>query len=295
MVGTLLDVADDQHREHPFPGELRSLHVQGLQTRLGIFGRIIGAEIRDRVSAIAIGSGAALSAWAIFYSIVDAGGEARFYQIYGNGPISTFGPFTSLGIILYVLWIIAAITAVIGMPRLTRILLVATFPVAVIARLLSERLGMSLFPSTTTVLVLEILATLALLGTARANTRRRVWIAASLTVGASLLTYALWSGHMLPSTGRYFFFERAFFLINWPPMVAWITAGASIIVVACLATRRWVWASVTAISVLPWLALYVYRNQDGILFWGLCMLVLASVATAVSLLTAGYRINVTKV
>jgi hypothetical protein len=294
VLGTLLDVADEAHRTAPAKGELANLRASGIAGRMGVFGRVLSPAIRNRVSAIALGTGVAISGWGIVFGMTNGQTVGNFYNFYGVGPSRTFGPFTSLSIILYLLWALAFVASLIGPAIVMRVLLVATFPAAIVARVVSEHLGMNLFPSTTTVLMLELFALLAVFGSPRPRAQWRIWVGVSAAIAIASLTWILWRGHYLPTVNGYFFYEREF-LFRCPPFVTWICAGAAVIVTACLAIQRWMWATVVTISALPWLALYVSGNPGDLIFWSVTAVLLALAAAAISLRMAGYRIHITKV
>jgi hypothetical protein len=292
MLGTLLDVAQERGERTPTRSDLRSLRLHGLAARLGFVSRILTPAIRDRVSAIALGTGVALSAWAIVFSLVNARSVDNFTNRFGRGASTTFGPFASLAIILYALWVLAFIAALIGRPRLMRVLLSATLPTAMVARVLSEQLGMNLFPSTTTVLMLEFFALLALLGTARPTARWRLWVGAGAAAAIALVSLVLSGAHALPTVNGYFFFERTFFFESGFFLPQLCTGGA-VLAIMCLALHRWRWAAVVTISMLPWFALLFSRNPGDYTVWAVIALAIAATVTFIALRTDGVRLRIT--
>jgi len=296
VVGTLLDVADESGERTPSKSDLRSLRLHGLAAHFTFLGRILTPAIRDRVSAIALGTGFALSAWAAFFEVANARGLDRFSSLSGHGTATTFGPFVSLGIILYLTWLIAFTTSFLGRPWLLRLLLVATIPAAIVARVVSEQLGMNLFPSTTTVLLLEMFALLALLGTPRPTARWRIWIGLSAVVAVALITWVLRGTYGFLDTGdNVTYFGRYFFFQAGPigGVIAGYCAAGAGVAILCLLLQRWTWAAVVTISMLPWFALYLSRDPGDFAFWTAAAIVLAVVAMAIALRARGLRIDIT--
>ncbi|HEY4267146.1 MAG TPA: hypothetical protein VGM94_03030 [Galbitalea sp.] len=296
VVGTLLDVAGERGERTPTRTDLRSLHLHGLAARFGFLDRILTRAIRDRVSAIALGTGFALSAWAAFFEVRNARGLDRFSSLSAHGTTTTFGPFVSLAIILYLTWLLAFGASFLGRPWLLRLLLVATIPAAIVARVVSEQLGMSLFPSTTTVLLLEIFALFAVLGTPRPTARWRVWIGLSAAVAIALITWVLRgtfgflvTGDNFAYFGRYFFFEAG----PIGGVISGFCAGGAGVAILCLVLQRWTWAAVVTISMLPWFALYVSRDPGDFVFWTAAAIVVAVLAIAITLRARGLRLRIT--
>ena len=296
VVGTLLDVAQERGERAPARSDLWSLRLHGIAARFGFVGRILTPAIRDRVSAIALGTGVAISGWAIFFELVNGRDVGRFANEYGRGVATTFGPFASLAIILYVTWVLAFGAALLGRPWLLRVLLVATIPAAIVARVVSEQLGMNLFPSTTTVLLLEAFALLALLGTARRTARWRVWIGISAAVTFGLVAWVLRGTHGFLIVGpNVMFFGRYFFFQAGPigAVIGGLCTAGAVFIILCLALQRWTWAAVVTISTLPWFALYISRNPGDFAFWTAVAIILATLATAIALRARGIRLRIT--
>lgn len=296
VVGTLLDVAQEGRQRTPTRSDLRSLHLHGLAAHFRFLDRVLTSAIRDRVSAIALGTGFAISAWAIFFELVNGRDVGRFANEYGRGVATTFGPFASLGIILYITWVLAFGAALLGRPWLLRLVLLCTIPAAIAARLLSERLGMNLFPSSTTVLLLEAFALFALLGTARRTARWRVWIGISAVITFGLLTWVLRGTYGFLSAGpNVMFFGRYFFFQAGPigSVIAGYCAAGAILAILCLVLQRWTWAAVVTISMLPWFALYLSRDPGDFVFWTAAAIVLAVLAIAITLRARGLRLRIT--
>lgn len=298
MVGTLLDVAEEDGRETPAAGELANLRATGLASRFGLVGRAIPRALRDRVSAIAIGTGAALSLWAIPYSVTNAVTVVTPPIYWSSGAGTTFGPFVSLAIILFALWILAFVTAMIGMPRVTRVLLVATIPMAFVARFLSDGLGMNVYPTVTFAIVMTMLALLGLVGRPAPVRRWRLWLLASVVISFGVLTFQLYQWHSFPSTDSFFFFEQRMFIAD-TAFIQWMVVAAPVVAILCLLGRRWIWAAVAMVTSLPYFAVqldnvFLHGSVGEFGVWALIVVVVAAAAAAVGLRAAGFRITVTR-
>jgi len=304
-IGTLLELAHEDGRSAPANGELRNLRLSGLGARAGIFERAIPAAVRDRVSAIALGTGLAISAWGILFSIVSAallhgGIPGVDFQYWGRpSDIVTFGPFASLDIILYALWVAAFGAALLGKPWLMRAFLIAALPAAVAARVLSEQLGMTVYPISTQVILLAVFALFGMLGTPRPRARWRLWIGISGAVAIGTLALTMWISQVgLSNLGDSSFYDLSFFYRG--ALTGWVCVCAPILVILCITLGRWVWAGVATISFLPWLALCLaasaHRANSDIgdqLAWVGIGLAATAIATVVSLRAGRVRIHIT--
>jgi hypothetical protein len=159
VVGTLLDVAEDDHRAAPARGELADLRAAAVAARLGPTGRL-SANVRDRVSALTLGLGAAIGGAGLLALLWDA----RWMPVAAREEINTFGPFASAGVILYGLWILAFVVALLGLRRLTRVILLTTLPVAAALYFFAPALRMNWSPTLTTIGILALLALMSLAG-----------------------------------------------------------------------------------------------------------------------------------
>jgi hypothetical protein len=304
VVGTLLDVAEDRGESSPSKDDLRNLRARGIQERLGWVGRALTASARDRLSLIALGTGLAISLWGLVFSTVDAA-QLRGNLLpswMGGDPLNlyagtTFGPFASLDCILFALWIAAFVTALIGLPRVTRVLLVATIPAAAAAGPVSGALGMPDHPSYSFLVLLCLFAILALLGTPESAARWRLSVGISGMVATLVLSAAVLRSHI----GLFLYpgmnFHHGAIGTNFP-LVGWICVAAPALVILCIALARWSWAAVIALSAVPWIAVYVVANSFSpspwaLVFWIGTVVVLAGIAAVISLRTRHLRIRIT--
>jgi hypothetical protein len=259
--------------------------------------------IRNRLSLIALATGLAISLWGMAFSIVDA---AQLHgQLLPKGigdPLNlylgtTFGPFASLDCILFAVWFAAFTAAVIGLPRVTRVLLVATIPAAVVAGLVSGILGMPDRPSTAFLVLLGLFALLALLGTPRPAARWRLAAGISGIAATLVLSAALWHSHIALFLYPGMEFHHGA-IGGVFPLVGWICLAAPALAILCIAFSQWAWAAVIAISAVPWLAIYVEASAFSpspadLLFWVGIVIVLAAIAAVISLRTRHLRLRIT--
>jgi hypothetical protein len=303
VVGTLLDVAEDRGESSPSKGDLRDLRARGFQERMGWVGRMLTETIRNRLSLIALATGVAIATWGVVFSILNAAMEDNligtgFLNLYTG---ATFGPFASLDVILFVLWIAAFGAALLGQSVLTRVLLVATLPAAVVAQFLSGALGMERHPNTAFTLLLCGLAILATLGRARRARRWRLSLGITAVVTTTALAWLLWRS---ATPGFHLYLALSYenhIFDSAQPFVGWICAIAGVIVLVSIASARWGWAAVTAISALPWLGLFIIPKLVGnsnsagdLLFWFGIAIVLVGLAVAFSRRFGRIRITFTR-
>jgi hypothetical protein len=259
MLATLLDVASAQSRTRPSASELFSLAANGLRARASLLELLVPAPVRDRAAAISLGAGVAISVAGALLSVqsaqlVRAEGFAR------GVPVATFGPFASLGIVLYGIWVIALVATACGLAKITRTLLALTIPAAIVARVMSERLHMTLFPTSTTVIFLELFAVIALFGTPTLTRRLRISTGLAAVVASVAIAIELISIYRNPLAANWFLFERSFFVIA--PWASWGFGVLLLGSILCLALRTRAWAGACAVLSLPFLALTLFGSKD---------------------------------
>ncbi|WP_147305970.1 hypothetical protein [Subtercola boreus] len=124
FLGTLLDVADAEHRGTPTRDECTSIMVHGVAARLD---RLVVPEIRNAGSTIALTAGTGIavtefviSSWAPWL----AGNPAP-------GSLTQIGPFYDTGFVFAGLWMIALIAALSGRWAVGRVVLVLSIAAAI--------------------------------------------------------------------------------------------------------------------------------------------------------------------
>lgn len=293
VLGTLLDVAEEDGRDAPAKGELANLRSEALVSRFRWFDRFLPAPVRNRVSAIAYGTGFGIALVAALFSVINV--PELYLQPENDNPV-TFGPFLSLGILLYGLCILAFLARAVGLVVIARVLLVLTIPAGIVARYVSDQAMFdNVFPTTTFVTVMGILAVLAFLGGERRSVRSLAWLGSSLAVTLATLAVILFQLHAFPLSPHGFFFEAQIFIYgDYVSVLPVIGMAATLIAVA---TRQWLWAKVAAISTLPWVALFFgvrSQHQYADAAWMIVPILVVIVAAAIAFRLAGYRVTITR-
>ena len=250
MVGTLLDVADADGRTTASRDELRDLRRSGLAARADA---LLPGAIRDRVAAISLGAGTAISlalltaqAWAPFSDVpASLPGLPGFYGDRGMPDHVIWQLLIHPG-----LWIAAALATFAGVTWLARILLVASIPASIIGIVLTDGPD-DLRPSFFLLVTLAVLALMTCTGRAP---RRWLLIATAISVAG----VASWLAFSQPFGERYFPRGGLVDLIAspWPTLVL-LAAG----VVLAIRGRRLALAALL-VAAIPWLVLLL-----GDLIW----------------------------
>jgi hypothetical protein len=184
VVGTLLDAADDDRRSIPARGELADLRLNALGVRTAFIARFYPSDVRNLASAMCLGLGTTISISAITHIAVDA------WNLETAGErLTIFSPFASVNILFFLLWIAAFICALVGLRRVTRVLLIATLPTAVAVWVFDNYVPQLLWMPSTALATFALLAVLAAIGTP--STLRRHRTALSVSLGASVLATAI--------------------------------------------------------------------------------------------------------
>jgi hypothetical protein len=295
MIATLLDVAAARAGTRPSRSELFSLAANGLAVRAALAERVVPATVRDRAAVLGLGIGTAI---ALAGALFDADSAPLLRG--GGGPVGagggiTFGPFPSLSIILYGLWIIAFIAVVCGHEKTTRALLLLTLPAAIVARTGGDHWGMELYPTSTTVVFLELFALITLAG--RPTTTRRFRAGTGFFAMAAALALAAelaWISRY-PNALRFFLFDRSFF--SWTPWAGFVGATLIAATMLCLLLRNRAWAGGLAIVSLPFFALSLFDHDTAYQRSGDIAIVLVAtflVAAVVTVRAMGLRIRITR-
>ncbi|WP_018505908.1 hypothetical protein [Parafrankia discariae] len=181
VLATLLDIADARGRTGPSPVDAADLIVHGLAARFGVTLGLIPAAVRHRIAILALASTATLS---MFLLVVAEVLPEPFPDNHGYEPSSTgltFGPFVTLGVVIYPIPVLAFTAAALGARRVARGLLgitclavCAVVPAA--AHTAAERPQMYLL------MVLGLLAGMAAAGMPPAVRRRDLFTAAAAFV-----------------------------------------------------------------------------------------------------------------
>jgi hypothetical protein len=186
MVGTLLDVAEDDHRKHPARGEIGKLRTTAVALRLGPLGRI-PASVRDRATALAFGLGSATAITAL----VALATQSTTISPYFLRFLPAVGPFLGYSFLFYATWILAFVAALLGWKWVARGLALAAVLVAVVLRFVGGGQAFSA-PTGTTIILLGALALLGLVGNPFSTRKGRLWLAISTIGWTAFLGATIW-------------------------------------------------------------------------------------------------------
>lgn len=254
IVGTMLDQADADGRAVPSRGELRNLASSGVSQR---FERVAPQVVRDRVAAIslAIGTAYALimfvaSEWAPFadtgplndWMLSGSDGSWRLPSTIG------FGPFASILVIEYGMWVLAFVLVMFGLSRSAITVLLLTVPLLAIVRSLRQDDIAILQPQAFWLIIVALLAVLAAVGRP-ARLQRRTVIA--LAIGAAAVAV----GFLVISSDPSLFAGRLSVTGGTPGVLnAPVFGGLLVLGVIVLASRRQrTWAAAALVAASPWL------------------------------------------
>jgi len=249
MVGTLLDVAEAEHRARPRRAELVGLAASGLSARFGTF---LEPSARNAISTIALATGVAYPlAYFAFqlwspWSMEHAPDSAAF----GLRPVINPGLFIAA------VWLIALAIALF-VPRQRGLKpTIATTIVASIALSLVYRvpgIGNQWYGlMTTSMVLLAALGVLVLIGTPARGMR--------LAIPTAVAFAAITGGYLaaqLSIQGLYFD-ERYFWVTISGPLIT-LLGCATLAAVMFGITRRTTIAQTIAVSIAPWIATLLIR------------------------------------
>lgn len=243
MLGTLLDVADDEGRSRPAHGELAELRWQGVRERVNT---VVPGDVRALAASIGTGS---MAGFALVYLVWVSWGPWDARPLASNG-YDTFGPFWNAGVLFCVPFLLGALAAVAGSRAAAHLLvLVGLVALPVVTVMVRADVGQS-GPRSTTLGAALLLGLVALLGDPR---DRRTLGASFALVGGGLAVYAVLqppSGHGVQIRSLP---DPAFWSLIASP---WTTASAglavAVAVVVLLVRRRAVLGAAVALAWLPW-------------------------------------------
>jgi hypothetical protein len=247
LVGALLDVAEGTGRTRITLAERADLASNGFAMRMNL---VIPDGVRSGIASIALGTGTALSL--VFFLLV---GWAPWTTIASRTMGFThFGPFMNPGVLVYGLWLLAAILAFANQYRQTRMVLALAFLVGLALPLVNGTFGWN-GPRSTTLAFLGVLALMAMSGTPR--NRPHLAIALSLWTGLFVLAFAVPGGLTRVYRGDEFFWTI-------PAGTVMILLGVVTVVLIALGLRLagFVRAcAVILISLIPWALVFAAREH----------------------------------
>jgi len=309
MLGTLLDEAEATGREKPRLGDLLNLALHGIGAQFTRLSLAVPARVRDRVSAITLGTGFAF-ALTMFVGVEWAPwaerGPWNGWIAYWPVDVPGFGPFASAAAGLYALWIAAFVFAIVGLPRLAVVALLFTIPASAVIIDLGSHAETSRFvtfaPDGQALVMLGLLAAVASIGLATRPGQRAggsVWLLLSATIAILLV-----AAHELPklhstlaANAGWAFENRLDAQGTWASLIdpAGVLAVMVVAAVIFVARSRYEWAIAVVVAAVPWALAFVAiaLNGGGSLSGAVVAVLLTVVAAAVAyrlLQRRGYRI-----
>jgi hypothetical protein len=295
ILGTLLDEAEATGRERPRFGDVVNLALHGIAATAKEVPDRVPAAVRDRIAAISLGTGFALSLvlflgaeWAPWAPNGPWNGWAFDWRV-SHSDVPGFGPFASAGVVLFGLWFVAFGFALVGLARTACFTLFATFPVSL---LLVEHGGNRMAALRPTDIVLVTLAALALLAMVGRPTRRGQrsagvrWLVVSAGIAAAMpASFAAKAIVDSQVFGNWRFEARLDPWNSWYQIASPLlfVALAAILVVVAVARSRRDWALAIAGASTPWVISLFALLAGGGGTLGLAMWAVLSVAAAVGL------------
>jgi hypothetical protein len=270
IVGVMLDQAEAEGRTAPARGELRNLLSSGVGQRVE---RYAPQDVRDRVATIALAIGVAyslimfvLSEWAPFAT----SGPSNDWML-PTGPAYRapssigFGPFASVMVIVFAMWIVAFALVLLRFSRSATAVLLLTAPLLFWVRSVrSDDIG-AMQPTTAALILIGALAALASVGRP-ARTGRRAVAAVTGATTIAIVTLMRVGGMAPLHDGRLVGYIYTFAVLHAP-------AIASVLVVAGVAlamARRRAWSTAALVVAAPWLCLsQLYFAEPTVLSLGI--------------------------
>jgi hypothetical protein len=297
-LGTLLDVAEEEHRAIPTRGELANLRANGFGERLGFVGRVLPSSVRSRTGIWMLGLGSAISLVGLFFA------GWTFAQVDGTyRQVWTLGEFAKniiAGQGLYLVWVAAAVAALIGARRVGLWIAVATIPVSIAWPVTALYLSQYGHPSGVTIVFLDLAAIVAVAGLASPQPRLRVRTATWSGVG---LTLVFGFYFLRIASGGYFGNGAEGVDAFWAPLAIWIVfLGIPLALVAAsvLALRGqssvagsilWSAAPALPLIVLAWGWQESSTTLAGVV---IATIVVVVVVTMLVLRSFGFKVTITR-
>jgi hypothetical protein len=287
VLGTLLDVADEDNRSTPGKGELANLRANALAIRLGPLGRI-PAPVRDRVVALLFGLGFGIAIVALAAPPLV---NATLRPNVATAPISTSTPF------FYGVWVLALVASVAGWKWAARGLVVLAILVSLVLKVLemAQVLGYNGSPTTTTLILMGVLALVTFIGDPFSTRTGRRWIAVSASSWTIFLGFTIWYQHATKgaNAGSIDWFVGP--LSQW---MGWLFPLAIILALILWRAKRSPWAPAILLAEIPIMVFALLGWQDAPVLLNALAYTVAIAATAAGcyaiLRGFGLRIRITR-
>jgi hypothetical protein len=297
VVGTLLDQADEQHRDRPARGELLNLRSSGIAARLGVAGRRVPLTVRERAATLTFGLGTAISlAGVLFGGWVWVYADRNYREVWAASAL-LHG--LASGQAIYLIWIAAFVAALFRMRRTTVALLTVSVPVSFVWPLIAISLRSYGHPESVTLGFLDLLAAVSISGAI--SSQKLPWRILSVSVVGfvALLAGALW---LRAHSGGYWGNGARNVDFFWAPLAVWLVfAGIPIALVAAIVLslgrhRPLAGSVLLAAGPLVPLGLFAFGWTNGVpLIAGVLSLTILGTALLVGVLRLfGLRIRITR-
>jgi uncharacterized membrane protein (UPF0136 family) len=295
MVGTLLDLADNDRRSAPARGELADLRSSGIASRFGILARLADSEATALASVVSLALGSAISGAGLVSSAWTwQSNGTTFHQLWSLTPlIENLGT----GLSIYTLWLIAFVTAIVGLRRVTSVVLAISIVASAVLFIVGSSLPHFEHPGGVALAFLDVLAVMCIAG--RVASRRRTALGVTTILAAVALWVTWWlRGHL----GGYWGNGANNIDQFWAPLAAWLvwagipTALVLAIVFGRLGRRALSGAALLAAAPFLLLGLFAFgRSSDILPVAATVLAVLALAALTIGILRLlGLRIRVTR-
>ena len=290
VVGTLMDVADAEHRTRPRISEMVNLAAHGLSTRMRMLPAMVSPAVRDRTSTAALALGSAISLTAIMQL---ESNPLRAESMFGVDVVS-FGPFASPAILLYFAWLAALLVSLAGFTVAGRWIIALTIPLAIGTRVFADASGMFLRPTWTFYVLLIMLAVLVVAGNPAAGRKGVRWLLCWFVPPLIVL--------LLPQLTNDRLFQNPAWMENWTVLSLPVLAWSPVVVVAASILLRLfgqrAWAASVLILGLPFaaVALSTMGRRAFEDVFGIAVLIGMTLAGClISLRLLGLRVRIQKV
>jgi hypothetical protein len=208
----------------------------------------------------------------------------------------TFGPFSSFGDGVFILWILAFVASIAGWRRTSAWLLACTIPASILAQVAGRAVPTLWMPTTTTLGFLALLAVLAIACGVPSSRRGRIRLSASAVGWGAAIALSIW---FIRATDGAQYGSVDWFIGSLLPWLAIALPCAVLIAAVLWRARRSAWAPAMLLMACPVAILEVFgwQHPDQLIAR---TLIAAGVALSAGLLIGllrlgGLRIRITRV
>jgi hypothetical protein len=284
-------------QDRPSAGEVLDLLAHGIEAHLAWLLRRVSLVVRQRVSLLALCSGALLCLVLLVLAEVPLPGTTAGLQapsVPGGGVPGRLGPFTSVGAVGYVAWLAASTAYLAGRGGAARLVLGAGVVVESLLVALAPWVHLNRPP----LFLLAVLAVFAVLAVAAPPPPSRAVRSSSAVVVLALGVVVVWlQGPWRTSGGRderwaYYYLGGLVHLTALSPLV--LVPALLVAIVASLTARPWLLASLTVL--VPWAYLWMFSAWSSDMSSAVVPLAvltaLVLTATAALASATGFRVRI---